>query len=262
MIRRLEAIEFQRRVGNGQSKPAFIVAETDAGDAIELVAKTAGGCMRGVSALAMELISTCLAADLGLRVPEPFFVNMSDTWIRTIPDQEWRELAFVSSTLAFGSRNITGGFIAWQPTRVLSAELASAVAAALAFDAAIENSDRRPENPNCLRREDIFFLIDHELCFPSVLFGQPKPWVIGGLQQFAQAGKQIFVDALRGKEVDWVPVVERWEGLSDAMIDGYGQLLPPEWAGAAPTVASAAIQIKRARDNISALVEEIERVLT
>jgi hypothetical protein len=261
VIRRVRAIEFQRQTINGKCTPAILVAEASDGCEIELVAKLAPGCFEGVRSLAREVVCACLAHDLGIRVPEPFFVEMSPLWLSTIHDRSWAAKAQNGPLVAFGSKHISGGYAAWQQPRAMSDTMISAVAAALAFDCAIENSDRRPENPNCLHNGEYFYLFDHELCFPAVLIGQLKPWAPGGLRDFETAGRQIFADALRGRNVDWRPIVERWNRLSDVMIDDYGRDLPGEWLGAGGAVSDARAKIRQARDSIDGLVGELRRVL-
>lgn len=260
MIRRVHAIEFVRRVGNGRTQPAFIVCEDDGGIEIELIAKLPGGCFEGVGSLAFEAIGACLAGDLGIVVPEPFFVDISPAWLGSIADQEWVALTNGHPLVGFGSKYYGGGFATWQKPNALSETMIAAVARAAAFDCAIENSDRKSDNPNCLRSGERFLLIDHELCFQTILF-RPKPWRAGGLHDFENRNQQIFIDALRGRTVDWSPIITSWQGLSDKMIDDYGTYLPAEWAAAASAVERAQTQIKLARDNIEGLVAEIERVL-
>lgn len=262
MIRRVRAIEFIRRTDNGRTGPAFLVAEDLDGSQVELIAKLAIGCFEGVRSLACEAISACLAGDLGVAVPEPFYVEMPPLWLGTIRDLDWAGKARQGPLVAFGSTYVGGGYSVWQQPQSMSAGMIAAAAAALIFDCAIENSDRRAENPNCLRSGEEFYLFDHELCFPAMLIGQPKPWAVGGLRDFETPGRQIFVDALRKRTIDWEPIATRWKGLSDDMIDDYGRDLPVEWLGTEGIVVSARQKIRQARDNIDRLIGEIERVLT
>lgn len=262
MIRRVRAIEFQKPTINGRTAPAILVAEAADGSEVELVAKLPSKCMEGARSLAREVICACLANDLGLRVPEPFFVEMSPLWLASIHDRTWAGFAQAGPLVSFGSKHINGGYSAWQQPRAMSDSFIAEMAAALVFDCAIENSDRRPENPNCLQNGEKFYLFDHELCFPPILIGQPKPWMLGGLRDFEVPGRQIFADALRKRNVDWRPIVARWNGLSDAMIDDYGRDLPLEWLGAGGAVNDARAKIRQARDNIDGLVIELGRVLT
>lgn len=242
--------------------PAFIVAEDVLGNDAELVAKLPAKCFEGVGSLVSEVIGSVLAADLNLKVPEPTLVYLSEPFLSSVPDGEWQAAARAGCPLVFGSKQIVGGFHAWPVGSNISTEMVQEVASAFVFDCAIQNSDRRPENPNCLRNAERFFLIDHELCFPTVLIGQPKPWAPGGLAAFKTQGVQIFADALRGKAIDWAPISHQWQGLSDAQIDAYAHAIPPEWQQGQNVLDRALLQIKHARDNITGIIAEAQRILT
>lgn len=261
-LRKLGAVEFVRRAGNGRTMPAFIVAEDMLGNDFELVAKLPSKCFEGVGSLVAEVLGAILAADLGLCVPEPSFVYLSEGFLDSVPDPDWQAAARAGCPLVFGSRQIVGGFHTWPVGATVSAEMVSSVAAAFLFDCAVQNSDRRPENPNCLRRADQFYLIDHELCFPSLIIGHPNPWAAGGLANFHPAGVQIFADALRTKAVDWEPIRRQWEGLSDEQIDAYARAIPVEWAQGQGVAQRALRQIKQARDNVAGIIAEAQRILT
>lgn len=232
------------------------------GDPVEVVAKLSARCFEQTGSLAAELIGALLAADLGLAVPEPLYVFLSPQFLAAIEDRAWAADATNGSLLAFGSAQLVGGYSVWNGSAKIPDEMVDAVAAAFIFDCATGNSDRRPDNPNCLRRGNNFYLIDHELCFPPIILGRPPAWNLGGLQDFEQAGRQIFADALRGRVIGWEHIRRRWKSLSDASVDGYGHALPPEWLDGQAVVNRAIRQIKQARDNVDGLIAEAERVLT
>ncbi len=134
--------------------------------------------------------------------------------------------------------------------------------ATFAFDAIIQNPDRRSGNPNCLVRGDAFRIFDHELAFAhGLILGWKPPWVPGGLQLLEQPGFHIFRRELRGKNLDFPAVRESWKHLIDSRIDGYADVVPAEWAQAATDVAGAITLIKSARDRIDDCLAEIQRVL-
>ena len=134
--------------------------------------------------------------------------------------------------------------------------------ATFAFDAIIQNPDRRSGNPNCLVRGDAFRIFDHELTFAhGLILGWKPPWVPGGLQLLEQPGFHIFRRELRGKNLDFPTVRESWKHLIDSRIDGYADVVPAEWAQAATDVAGAITLIKSARDRIDDCLAEIQRVL-
>ena len=234
----------------------------DDDDALEVVVKLSAGCERAETSLAMEMVSALLAGDLGIPLPQPYFLEMDAEVLASIPDREWAALASRSNTLAFGSKLLPAAFNAWTPGTVPVGRMTADAAGALLFDIAIDNVDRRGTNPNCLVRGDDLRIIDHELAFPPYLFGARPPWEVGSLQYMASSGTHIFRDALYRRPVDWVPIAAAWKALADPHLDDYGTCLPVEWAAATPQVANAIDKIKRVRDNIDACVVEVQRLLT
>lgn len=264
MFNRLQPIEFIQRSPVGKTRPAFVICEDEAGEEISIVLKLSGRSERGVTGLAMEAFFAATAAALGLRVPQPYLVDLAGDWIdaAALADPAWAVVARESSPVGYGSRLMPDGFAAWvSGTRVPEAakELAAGV---LLFDAVSKNADRRPENPNCLNYGEDIRIIDHELCFPEFLLGIGDAWTVGGLQVLSTPRWHIFSDALRGERLDWTATVASWRGLSDDMLNDYGAAIPPEWAAARPVILRAIDRIKFARDNIDGCVAEVQRVLT
>lgn len=86
MLRR-KAVEFQRPVTSGKSRPLFVFCEASDGSIVEVVAKFSAFCERGVTSLSMEVIAACLAADLGLPISEPVLVEFDQEWAELIPER-------------------------------------------------------------------------------------------------------------------------------------------------------------------------------
>jgi len=87
VLTRLSAIEYVRPMGSGRTKPALLVCETPAGEAIKVVTKFSRGCDEGLANLAREVISACLAAGLDLPIPQPFLVEVAPEWSRLERDR-------------------------------------------------------------------------------------------------------------------------------------------------------------------------------
>jgi hypothetical protein len=257
----LNPVEFVRQLQNGKTKPAIVGCEGPV-EFIEVVAKLPGGCERNETSLAMEAISALLAGDLEVPIPEPFFLQLNSEFLDAVPDREWQQLARGGVPLAFGSRLLPSGYTAWLAGTVPVGKMTETAANILLFDAVIENSDRRASNPNCLVRGEEIRVFDHELAFPPMLIGVPKPWVLGALNFMETPGMHIFRDALRKREVDWRPIQARWAGLSDGQLDDYEAVLPSAWSGAQAAFRSAIDKIKIVRDNIEGCVVEVQRVLS
>lgn len=261
MIARYSAVQFDRVSGTGRTTPGFVTCEDDDGRFVDAVVKISARCDVGVTSLAIELFSANVAAALGLPITEPILVEMSPEWIDTIHDPDWRAAARQSCPIAFGSTRAASGFGQWVPATSISTPLEQSAAGVLVFDALSDNADRRGENPNCLVRGDEIRIIDHEMCFPAMLFGWQPPWQIGGLQHLTDAGRHIFRDALHGRDIDWAHIVAAWKSLTDDHLEEMRADIPVEWADAAPAIGRAVEKIINARDHIEDCVIEVQRVL-
>ena len=262
MILRATPIAFDRAMGNGRTKPALLVCETQAGEEVEVVAKFSANCDQGVTNLAREVIAACLAGDLGLPIPTPYLLDITPTWAASVSDATIRDNILRSAPVAFGSALAGAQFSAWNDGIALRPAMVPVALATFVFDAIIQNPDRRFGNPNCLVRGDAFRIFDHELAFAhGLILGWNPPWTPGSLQLLEQPGFHIFRRKLRGENLDFDRIRESWKRLTDSRIDGYAGTIPADWAQAVADVASAITLIKSARDNIDACIVEIQRVL-
>lgn len=263
MLKRISPIQYDRAATRGRTGPLFITCEAADGSIVEVVAKFSGGCDQANVNLAREVIGACLAGDLGLPVPEPFLIDIPPDWAVSIPDGNERVKVQRSSPVAFGSRAMTRQFNIWTPGNLISDIMLPLAAGIFVFDGIIQNPDRRSDNPNCLVRGDELRIFDHELAFAhGLMIGWKPPWVIGGLKPMETNGNHIFRSGLKGRIVDFGPIRATWTGLSDAQIADYEGALPAEWTDVVSVAASATKLIRDARDNIDAVLEEVQRVLS
>lgn len=260
MLKRVNAVAFHRGTIAGRTNPAFVTCEYE-GDHFEAVAKFAVTCEEGTTNLAREVISACLAADLRLPVPEAMLVEASPEWIETLPEDR-RQLMRGSCPVAFGSAAIVGQFAAWSAGNIVSDNMSYGALAVFVFDAVIQNPDRRLGNPNCIVRGDDFRIFDHELAFAHrLMLNWRPPWEADGLDWIARNRDHIFYGQLAGRDLDYEPIRQAWDRLSDAMIDDYRAALPAEWQDAIPTADAAIELIRASRDKIDAVLTEVRRVL-
>lgn len=259
MLRNLEAVQYIRKIGSGKTEPAIIVGETAEGEAIEVVAKLASACERKGNALANEVIGACLAYSLGLPIPEPFILSISPEWKATLP-LEYASKVTAGDTLAFGSKLVWPQWPTWTQGHLISEKMTQTAAGIFAFDAFVDNVDRRQDNSNCLVSGDELRIFDHELAWPPALLFAKKPWVLDGLSSISQPGNHIFRQDLRARPIDTKAIRDVWAGLQDSDISAYGAAVPAEWKDAA-FVDGVLQQIRDVRDNIDGCMTEFERVL-
>lgn len=262
MLASVTATEFLRPASQGRTAPILLMCEDAEGDTVEVFCKLSSGCDAGVSSLSRESIGACLAADLGLPVPRPYWVRLPPEFIESVSDKTVRQKLGASSPLGFGSLRVPNQFAAWAKGNLITDTMMPDAIGILIFDAIIQNPDRREGNPNCLVKGDYLRVFDHELAFmiEQLLFWKP-PWTLGGLSWVGEPGAHIFVGGLKGRDVDYDSVKDRWVNLSDEVIAGYQTAVPDEWAGSEAAVHAALKLIRDARDNIDGCLNEVRRIL-
>jgi hypothetical protein len=263
MLSQVTAIRFDSRVQSGRTVPCRLTCGAADGTEVEVVAKLSDGCDRKVTALVMEAIAAMLAADLGLPVPEPFLVTMEPEFIAGIPDPNVAAMARHSSPIAFGSKHLPPGYTSWPVGKTIPKDAIATAAEIFAFDALAVNSDRRPENPNCLFNGSNLAIYDHEMAFfkEGIIFWQP-PWVIGSLESYKQTKCHLFSEQLCGKEVNLDRFAGAWLTVTDERLAAYRAALPDEWNSAGQHADQALLYIGQVRDNIEAALQEVRRVIS
>jgi hypothetical protein len=115
-------------------------------------------------------------------------------WVSAIGDLETREMLERSSPVAFACKSAGSQWREWSAADRITGARETAALEILAFDAYIDNDDRKPSNPNCLLKGDAFRIIDHELAFRirQKLFPRPEPWKAGYLQRLTGRDGHLF----------------------------------------------------------------------
>jgi hypothetical protein len=229
MLSTVVATRFIGVIGNGKTMPYRIEAEDENGVSLEIVVKYSAGCQENEKSLVHESIAAMLGADLGLPVPEPFVVEIENTFINSINDLEIKKRLNDSCRYAFGSRHVPPGFAVWPTGLLIPDRLVTEAAEIFVFDAIIVNSDRRPINPNCLFSGDQLAIIDHELIFGHILFWI-APWLDGGFDALIDKNSHIFAKPYFRIPPDNLDrFIDAWESIPEGRFEQYKRALPPEW---------------------------------
>jgi hypothetical protein len=160
MIERAMMLGIDRDAQQGRIRPVIAKCIRADGTVVDLFCKLSVGCEEGVVHLAKEAIGACLAADLGLPVPQPFLVEIPSDLYGGALDRATAHRLRSSAAVAFGSRRLPNQFQRWQRHDPVSAALLPMAQAVFLFDAIIQNPDRSEANPNCLKRGDEVRIID------------------------------------------------------------------------------------------------------
>lgn len=264
MIRRARAVRYDGQASSGRNQPLRATVETSDGEEYEVFLKVSGMKEVDTEGLANEVLAACLAGDLNLPITEPFLVDFKPEWIESILSVSVRDILTRSSPVGFGSKAAGQQWKIWSAADRLDPARLLPALHVLAFDAFIDNSDRRPGNPNCLVKGDEFRIIDHELAFRlrQKIAPVPAPWRTGNLQWLTANDGHIFANHLRGKTLDFAPLRQAWSNLSDERIMDYLTAVPLEWMSARDAIGDALTHLQNVRGNLEDCMAELERVLT
>ena len=262
MLEKVKATRFDRAMTKGRTMPLLLAAEFSDGRSVELIGKFSHGGQIGAIGLAREAISAMLAADLGLPVPNPLLVTISDAFIETVPNPDAGSLLRQSLRVGFGSSRLPNGYSVWPDGNGVPKRMLAQAAEIFAFDALIQNADRHPQNPNMQVKGEQVAIYDHELAFiwEGVLFWKP-PWEAGGLDNIAQPDRHVFFTAIKRQVFDFSRLIGAWEAISDDRLAQYHAALPAEWNGASDMIVKVLGFVRELRENIRPAMMEVQKVL-
>jgi hypothetical protein len=131
-------------------------------------------------------------------------------------------------------------------------------AEAVAFDALVQNPDRRFNNPNLLTRANEIYLFDHELAFSFLLdiLASVEPWRLEGQRYLSE---HVFYRALKSKAIDITGFTDALAALPGPVLDGIVNEVPPEWNnGSLPKIEQ---HLRTVSAHAAEFAEEIRRRL-
>lgn len=228
MLETVDAVRYSGEMDGGRNRPWLIEAERENGQTVEIVAKL-GKSECGWGGLVREAFSAMLAADLGLPVPEPFVVTLTDDFVATLPRQELKDRC-VGQKTCFGS-HFYPNLMSVNPKN-LPSHLLSTATRTFSFDAGVLNADRLVTKPNCLTDGAKLLLIDHELSLNvhGLGFLVQQPWTEGALDRMKVApSKHLFFEQLKAKTSVDTNFYNKLAAIPESRIVEYGLAIPEEW---------------------------------
>ena len=152
-LRFVNVIRYIEPLREGGSLPAIV--EADDGFMYVLKFRGAG---QGVKALIAELIGGLIAKELGLKMPEMVLANLDESYGKTEPDEEIRDLLKFSTGLNLGIHYLSGSITYDPVVKKIDDLLASKI---VWLDCFLLNVDRTAKNTNLLWWKNELWLIDH-----------------------------------------------------------------------------------------------------
>ncbi|WP_375418054.1 HipA family kinase [uncultured Hymenobacter sp.] len=217
-LRTVHVTRYVAPLREGGSLPALV--EADDGFLYVLKFRGAG---QGPKALIAELIVGELARALGLRVPELVFMELSEAFGRTEPDEEIQDLLQASTGLNLALHYLSGASTFDPLVTTISPEEASRI---VWLDALTLNVDRTARNTNLLFWHQELWLIDHGAAL--YVHHTAPDWAErpGGQRRFLQVKDHVLLPqatALAAADA------EGHARLTPDLIEGIVALVPDAW---------------------------------
>jgi hypothetical protein len=117
----------------------------------------------------------------------------------------------------------------WLVNRMIPEAMFRDAANIFAFDALIQNIDRRVDNPNLFTQGDSIYVYDHEetsFSFLLALSPSAEPW---NLEREEYLERHVFYSRLRAKEIDLQDFGHELKALTKEVLTAISEEVPPEW---------------------------------
>ena len=244
---------------SGRTSPALCGCEDEIGSsASEHVVKLRGSVQqRGLFA---ELLAAKLAAHFGLSSPAPALIVLESALVELIAGIHPAKADLVrgSEGLNFGTQVLIG-FATWPVDKQIPDALRPAAVDIFAFDALLQNPDRRATNPNLLTNGETIMVIDHEVAFSFLLDVLPTstPWLLNR-QRYLE--EHVFYRRLKSKALDLTKFITRLRALSDAVLDEVLADVPAEWKNEKDELKIRQ-HLAAIRDHTDEFAEQVRRFL-
>jgi hypothetical protein len=261
----LNAARFIRPMKVGRTGPMLLGCEDEKSRSYEVVVKLRGKEMSAKSQLA-ELVAAQLADDLGLDVPTAAAVDIPIGFEAIVADPVAAAAIKASPGLNFGSVHLGTSFTLWPNGRTPIGAMRDRAAAVFAFDALVQNPDRRAINPNLWARSDTVGVFDHEQAFAflylTILGNPPKPWVAADQTMgFRFLEQHVFYPDLRGGTIDLDGFEERLGKLTKKRIDCLFVDVPKEWRIGHDLCEKIAVYLGEAHKHRAKLIAFLKHLL-
>ena len=230
MLLRLTATQFVRVTTSGRTKPIVCGCSDIAGNpAGEFIVKLLGRPKTGNYGALFELVASRLAQYFDILVPEAAAIEITPDFAEIVADVQPQLAAPLQAGvgLNFGSR-IINPTTTWLVGRTIPEAMMASAVKIFAFDALIQNPDRRADNPNLFTQGDNIYVYDHELSFSFLLAlaASPQPW---NLEDHNYLQHHVFYGRLKSRELDLTDFRDRLNSLTEIVLTRIKAEIPKEW---------------------------------
>ncbi len=256
----VEAVQFLDRAGSGRNKPPIIACMAGE-ELIDFFVKLRNGKETSKASLIFELLGVEVARALGISTAEPAIVEISAEFCTALDKPDLQDLLRANIGPNFGSKML-GGYAIFPISDSLHPSEFRRAAEIFAFDALIQNPDRKSHNPNLLIRGNDWRVIDHEIAFS---FARPLIGLDtsddGPLVNLLR--EHMFYQPLKGREIDLDLFAKRLGDMLDsAKLYEWFSDLPHAWtAGEEETLNHISRHFERISKNRDGFIKLVKRIL-
>ncbi|HME05595.1 MAG TPA: HipA family kinase [Bryobacteraceae bacterium] len=244
---------------SGRTSPALCGCEDAAGNFVDdFVVKLRGG-MESQAGPLCELLGSLLASHFGLRRPDPALVSIDVDFAELVAGAEPKRAYRMRNSvgLNFGSR-ILADAAEWPVDKAIPYAMRETAVRIFAFDALIQNPDRRFDNQNLLTHGDDILVFDHEIGFSFLLDILPltTPWRLDRHQYLTE---HVFYRQLKSEPIDLDGFSAALIALPGVALEGILAQVPAEWNN--EVVSKIQLHLETVSDHAAEFIEEIKKRL-
>ncbi len=245
-------------MATGRTSPALCACEDEAGVAAgDYVVKLSGSVVP--PGLLNELLAAKLAVRFGLASPEPAIVMLEPALVELIAKAEPAKAGLIRGSMGanFGTKALTG-VSTWPVDKSIPEAMWQAAVDVFAFDALIQNPDRRFDNPNLFSRGDRLIVFDHETAFSLVqaIVRSSNPWRLDDQEYLRH---HVFYRKLKSKPIDLTDFAASLSTLSNPLLGDLVTEAPVEWNNESWPIIEQ--HLRAVRDHAAEFAEEVRRIL-
>lgn len=178
-----------------------------------------------------ELIGSLIALQLGLKVPEPVVINISENIQKAYIGKEYALMLGNSLGYCFGSQYING-FMSFTKNQILNAEQLDMAIKIFVFDAFILNPDRgtNPDKQNMFTDGKDICIFDHESAFGFIrdIFEYKTPWLLKE-HDISWLKNHHFYTYVKDYEIKILTFIDELMALNDIFWNKVETIIPDEW---------------------------------
>lgn len=259
MLKELVATDFVRVMDSGRTQPCLIICEDDEGIEHEIVVKLAGNPQLSPGGFLCEAMASMVGNAVGFNVPTSYRVEIEKAFADSVQHSTMWAIVQASVGLNFGSSKWAAGTTIWPKDKPVKKSMRQSAAEIFAFDAILQNPDRRVDNPNCAYLGNDFLIFDHEMAFSQFLgIYSANPW---GNDSLRYLNNHIFKVSLSGGDLDLDRLEGAFQALDIPSLDRFSACIPEEWDGQTITREKITSYLLECRDRFGDIRKQLEAVL-